>query len=163
MPQTDLPHPSSLAHTNATNNSPSRFGSPSHPSPPPPRRRHISLSSSAAPDPIIGQVTLAGKFKCLSPSCSSDQLTFSRQADFKRHYENVHAGRVVEHFCPEEGCSRSRRPAGGKSKGRSFKGRMDKMKEHLRTVHEKGEKERKRSRGKMGGRVNEDEEGPPHT
>ena len=43
---------------------------------------------------------------------------------------------------------RSRKAAGGK-KGRSFKGRKDKMREHLRTVHGKAGK--KRGRGDSDG------------
>ncbi|KAH7390737.1 hypothetical protein BKA66DRAFT_440025 [Pyrenochaeta sp. MPI-SDFR-AT-0127] len=99
------------------------------------RRRRASPLPGASSDPAIGQVTRLGKFKCLDPGC--DDLTFGRQADFKRHYENVHAPRKIEYFCPQEGCSRSRKPVGGKSKGRSFNNRKDKMEEHLRTVHHK--------------------------
>ncbi|CAO2654362.1 Nn.00g110950.m01.CDS01 [Neocucurbitaria sp. VM-36] len=105
------------------------------------RRRRSSLSPDGASDPVIGQVTRLGKFRCLDSGC--DDLTFGRQADFKRHYENVHAPRKIEYFCPEEGCSRSRNPANGKSKGRSFNSRKDKMEEHVRTVHQKECKKRK--------------------
>lgn len=99
------------------------------------RRRRSSPSPDIVSDPIIGQVTRSGKFRCLDPGC--DDLTFGRQADFKRHFENVHAPRKMEYFCPEEGCARSRSPANGKSKGRSFNGRKDKMEEHVRNVHKK--------------------------
>lgn len=109
------------------------------------RRRRALTSSDAPSDPVIGQVTRLGKFKCLVSGC--DDLTFGRQADFKRHYENVHTPRKIEYFCPEEGCSRSRRPANGKSKGRSFNSRRDKMEEHVRTVHPKEMKKRKTFEG----------------
>ncbi|KAF1838163.1 hypothetical protein BDW02DRAFT_565204 [Decorospora gaudefroyi] len=132
----------------------------SHSSPYTPQRsechRPTSPSPSCSADPVIGQVTLSGKFKCLDPECdNADDLTFGRQADFKRHYENVHAGRSVEYFCPKDGCPRSKRPGGGKSKGRSFKGRKDKMNEHLRTVHH-ADKKKKR---KMGAEDCEDSDG----
>ena len=42
------------------------------------------------------------------------------------------------------GCERSRKPS-KKSKGRSFKGRKDKMEEHVQTVHHKLSKKRGRS------------------
>ncbi|KAF1848356.1 uncharacterized protein K460DRAFT_353344 [Cucurbitaria berberidis CBS 394.84] len=105
------------------------------------RRRRASPSPDIPSDPVIGQVTRLGKFKCLHAGC--DDLTFGRQADFKRHYENVHAPRKLEYFCPTEGCSRSKKPANGKSKGRSFNNRKDKMEEHVRTVHHKEGKKRK--------------------
>jgi hypothetical protein len=73
----------------------------------------------------------------------SDDMTFNRHADFKRHYENMHAGRCIEFFCPEAGCPRSRNPGGGK-KGRGFKGRKDKMNEHRKAVHHKESKKRKK-------------------
>jgi hypothetical protein len=143
-------HPSSSFNLNTTVPSDAASLSPDASSAPrtPPRRRRRpspSRSPSASTDPIIGQVTLAGKFTCLDPACANDDLTFGRQADFKRHYENLHAGRSVEYFCPEAGCLRSRNASGGK-KGRSFKGRKDKMKEHLRTVHGKGGKDVMRKR-----------------
>ncbi|KAF2845417.1 hypothetical protein T440DRAFT_276682 [Plenodomus tracheiphilus IPT5] len=97
-------------------------------------RRDSALAPLEEPsDCIIGHVTLSGKFMCSHTDC--DDLRFGRQADFKRHYENVHAKMVVEYFCPKTGCVRSRNPVGKTSKGRSFKGRKDKMEEHVRTVH----------------------------
>ena len=109
------------------------------------RRRRTSNSPSSRTDPIIGQVTLAGKFKCLNEACldDGDDLTFNRHADFKRHHENIHARRSIEYFCPESGCVRSRNPVGGK-KGRSFRGRKDKMNEHHKAVHHKEGKKRKK-------------------
>lgn len=92
-------------------------------------------------DPTIGEVTRSGKFKCLDPSCND--ITFGRQADFKRHYENVHASKKIEYFCPQVGCDRSKHPTGG-NKGRSFKGRKDKMDEHMRTVHQRKAIEKRR-------------------
>jgi hypothetical protein len=88
---------------------------------------------------------LAGKFKCLKAVClnNGENMTFNRHADFKRHYDNMHAGRCIEHFCPESGCPRSRNPEGGK-KGRGFKGRKDKMNEHCKAVHHKESKKRKK-------------------
>ncbi|KAH6851458.1 hypothetical protein BKA58DRAFT_69045 [Alternaria rosae] len=110
------------------------------------RRRRTSGSPSSHTDPIIGQVTLAGKFKCLNEACldDSDDLTFNRHADFKRHHDNIHARRSIEYFCPESGCARSRNPVGGK-KGRGFRGRKDKMNEHHKAVHHKEGKKRKKS------------------
>jgi hypothetical protein len=109
------------------------------------RRRRPSISPPSRSDPIIGQVTLAGKFRCLNEACldDGDSLTFNRHADFKRHHENIHARRSIEYFCPESGCSRSRNPGGGK-KGRGFRGRKDKMSEHHKSVHNKHGKKRKR-------------------
>lgn len=142
-------------------------------SPPPPSSHHNSIptssqdndspcsSSTATPtaattvqntltsqatggDPVIGQVTLGGRFTCLSKICRDDEtLTFNRHADFKRHYTNMHARKLTEYFCPEKGCHRSRHPADGK-KGRSFKGRRDKMKEHVKTVHDNRARKRRR-------------------
>jgi len=107
----------------------------------------ISLPVASA-DPIVGQVTLSGKFKCLQEGCHDDEsLTFNRLADFKRHYDNAHLGASIEYFCPQDGCPRSRNPVGGKCKGRSFKGRKDKMNEHLKTAHQKEKKKRKKYEG----------------
>jgi len=104
----------------------------------------ISLPFNSA-DPVIGQVTLSGKFKCLQDGCHDDEsLTFNRLADFKRHYDNAHLGASIEYFCPQDGCPRSRNPGGGKCKGRSFKGRKDKMNEHLKTAHQKEKRKRKK-------------------
>jgi hypothetical protein len=65
------------------------------------------------------------------------------QADFRRHYEHTHAAKKAEYFCTIDGCPRSIRPSGnGRSKGRSFGSREDKMREHVRTVHEKVGKKR---------------------
>jgi hypothetical protein len=47
----------------------------------------------------------------------------------------------LEVYCTVEGCSRSRFPT-GKSKGRSFGSREDKMREHYRTVHVKNAKKK---------------------
>lgn len=108
------------------------------------RRRHKSDPPTNRTDPIIGQVTLSGKFKCLKETClnNGEDMTFNRHADFKRHYDNTHAGRCVEYFCQEPGCPRSRNPEGGK-KGRGFKGRKDKRNEHYKAVHQKESKKRK--------------------
>jgi hypothetical protein len=54
----------------------------------------------------------------------------------------------MEYYCPQEGCLRSRNASGGK-KGRSFKGRKDKMREHLTTVHGKEGKAAKRKRSRL--------------
>jgi hypothetical protein len=106
------------------------------------RRRHSSLPDDEQPDPIIGFVTSSGKFKCFDPNCQD--ISFGRQADFRRHYDHTHVSMKVEFYCTFDGCTRSRKPA-GKSKGRSFGTREDKMKEHERTVHMKS------SRLKRGG------------
>jgi hypothetical protein len=119
--------------------------SPSHPllSPLHParkRRRRSDIATQDQSDPIIGHVTSSGKFKCFDDSCFD--LSFSRQADFRRHYDHTHMSKKVEIFCTVEGCTRSRKPS-GRSKGRSFGARDDKMREHVRTVHEKvGKKKR---------------------
>ncbi|KAH7080808.1 hypothetical protein FB567DRAFT_595144 [Paraphoma chrysanthemicola] len=120
--------------------------SPSHPSlsPSPPRtthkrRRRPSLVSNASStsDPIIGSVTKTGKFLCSRPTCT--EVSFARQADFRRHWENAHAKGKLEYFCQYPGCARSKKPA-GKAKGKSFGAREDKMREHMRTVHYKERK-----------------------
>ena len=108
------------------------------------RRRRTSSLQEGPPDPVIGHVTQSGKYTCVNPGCNG--ITFGRQADFKRHVGNTHEPQKLEYFCPEDGCARSKRPTGGKSKGRSFNNRKDKMEEHLRTVHCKGDKKRQRSR-----------------
>ena len=106
--------------------------------------QNTSISQATEVDPIVGQVTLGGRFTCLSKACRNDEtLTFNRHADFKRHYTNMHARKLTEYFCPEKGCHRSRYPADGK-KGRSFKGRRDKMKEHMKTVHDNRARKRRR-------------------
>lgn len=83
-------------------------------------------------DSIKGHVLASGKFKCANPEC--DDLRFGRQADLKRHLVNVHSMKKTEYFCTTEGCDRSRRPL-GKSKGRSFGARKDKMEEHVQAMH----------------------------
>jgi hypothetical protein len=113
-------------------------GSPSHlPSPsllaPKGHYRRSSFSVDDESDPVIGHVTSNGKFGCLDPNCSD--VSFGRHADFRRHYDHVHASKKIEFFCVVDGCPRSKKPV-GKSKGRSFGAREDKMKEHVRTVHE---------------------------
>ncbi|EAT89993.1 hypothetical protein SNOG_03262 [Parastagonospora nodorum SN15] len=101
------------------------------------RRRPSTLSPTSPSDPVVGHVTAAGKFRCSDTTCAD--LSFGRQADFRRHYEHAHAAKKMEYFCTVDGCARSQRPAGGgRSKGRSFGSREDKMREHVRTVHEKG-------------------------
>jgi hypothetical protein len=98
------------------------------------RRRPSTLSTSSShSDPVVGHVTRGGKFKCLDAKCQD--ISFGRQADFRRHYDHTHVTKKVEYYCPVVGCQRSRKPA-GKSKGRSFGTREDKMREHVRTVHE---------------------------
>ncbi|KAF2819657.1 hypothetical protein CC86DRAFT_132716, partial [Ophiobolus disseminans] len=103
------------------------------------RRRPSNLQSTSAPDPVIGQVTLGGRFKCLDATCA--ELIFGRQADFRRHWDNVHASCRMEFFCSVDGCGRSKRPH-NKSKGRSFGIREDKMREHVKTVHDKAKRKR---------------------
>jgi hypothetical protein len=121
------------------------YRSPSHPplSPLLPvqkrRRRRPELSLDEYADPIIGHVTSSGKFKCFDANCSD--ITFGRQADFRRHYDHTHISKKVEYFCTVDGCTRSRKPE-GKSKGRSFGAREDKMREHVRTVHRSGKRKR---------------------
>ncbi|KAF2134445.1 hypothetical protein P153DRAFT_380262 [Dothidotthia symphoricarpi CBS 119687] len=100
-----------------------------------------SPPSDAAPDPIIGHVLASKKFSCSSPECAGS--TFNRQADFRRHYNEKHVSLKIEHFCPFAGCQRSAKPSGGKSKRRSFGGRKDKMKEHIRNQHKKVGRKRK--------------------
>ena len=137
-------HIASESYSQPSSCSPTR-SSPASPQRSNRRRRRTSNSPSSRTDPIIGQVTLAGKFKCLNEACldDGDDLTFNRHADFKRHHENIHARRSIEYFCPESGCVRSRNPVGGK-KGRGFRGRKDKMNEHHKAVHHKEGKKRKK-------------------
>ncbi|KAH6643913.1 hypothetical protein C7974DRAFT_9592 [Boeremia exigua] len=106
------------------------------------RSRKCSPPSDSESEQITGHVLASGKFKCSDPGC--DDLRFGRQADFRRHHTNVHADRILEFFCPMSGCERSKKPA-RKGKGRSFKGRKDKMEEHVQTVHHKLSKKRERS------------------
>jgi hypothetical protein len=103
------------------------------------RRRHPSHEVDHS-DPIVGLVTASGKFRCSNSDCSD--LSFGRQADFRRHYEHQHALRKVLYFCPVNGCSRSNGGGTGR-KGKSFGTREDKMREHVRTVHEKKGKKMK--------------------
>jgi hypothetical protein len=109
--------------------------------PAPKRRRRSDFSPEHQYDPVIGHVTSSGKFKCPGPECSN--LSFGRQADFRRHYDYVHADKKLEFFCTSDGCVRSKRPI-GKAKGRSFGTREDKMREHMRTVHDNTGKRKKK-------------------
>lgn len=104
------------------------------------RRRHQNLTSDSEPEVVTGHVLASGKFKCSNPECSD--LKFGRQADFRRHFTNVHESKKVEFFCTWKGCDRSKRPI-KKGKGRSFGSRRDKMEEHVRTVHEKVDKRKR--------------------
>lgn len=106
------------------------------------RRRKQTPPFDSESEKITGHVLASGKFQCSDPQC--EDLRFGRQADFRRHYTNVHADQIIEYFCPVAGCERSRKPS-KKSKGRSFKGRKDKMEEHVETVHHKLNKKRRRS------------------
>jgi hypothetical protein len=98
------------------------------------RRRKQNTPSDSESDRVTGHVLASGKFKCSDPDCAD--LRFGRQADFKRHFTNAHAAKILEFFCPVPGCERSKHPT-KKSKGRSFGGRKDKMKEHVQNVHHK--------------------------
>ncbi|KAF2030086.1 hypothetical protein EK21DRAFT_66336, partial [Setomelanomma holmii] len=104
------------------------------------RGRRSSVSNDDLSEPVIGQVTLSGRFRCLDQDCSD--VSFARQADFRRHWDNAHATSKLEYFCLHEGCLRSKKPT-GKSKGKSFGAREDKMHEHMRTVHGKKNKRKK--------------------
>ncbi|KAJ4383166.1 hypothetical protein N0V86_001208 [Didymella sp. IMI 355093] len=106
------------------------------------RPRKPTPPSDSESERITGHVLASGKFQCSDPQC--EDLRFGRQADFRRHYTNVHADRILEYFCPVAGCERSKKPS-KKSKGRSFNGRKDKMQEHVETVHHKLNKKRRRS------------------
>jgi hypothetical protein len=103
------------------------------------RRRRSDVSANDMSDPVIGHLTTSGKFKCPDLDCSN--VSFGRQADLRRHYDHVHADRRFEFFCTFDGCARSKKPT-SKAKGRSFGTREDKMREHMRTVHEKAGKKR---------------------
>jgi hypothetical protein len=83
-------------------------------------------------DSTIGTIDKDEKFKCLAASCYD--MSFARQADFRRHYENTHMPSKLEYFCPMEGCPRSRKPTGARE-GRSFGAREDNMTEHFLMVH----------------------------
>ncbi|KAJ8111363.1 hypothetical protein OPT61_g6025 [Boeremia exigua] len=123
------------------------------------RPRQRSPPSNSESEHVTGHVLASGQFKCSDPDC--DELRFGRQADFKRHFVNAHADKIIEFFCPVQGCERSSKPA-KKSKGRSFKGRKDKMEEHVQAVHNKASKKRGRSyeSESEGGEDTEDAEQP---
>ncbi|RYF32331.1 MAG: ankyrin repeat domain-containing protein, partial [Cytophagaceae bacterium] len=96
------------------------------------RMAESTMSIPDLPNNAMGIVTKTGMFLCLNGKCSD--LRFARQADFRRHWENVHNVEHIEYYCTVQGCPRSRRPVGS-SRGKSFGAREDKMKEHMRTVH----------------------------
>ena len=102
---------------------------------------------------MTGYVLASGKYKCSDPKCAD--LRFGRQADFKRHHTNAHADKIIEFFCPILGCDRSRNPL-KQSKGRSFKGRKDKMEEHVQNVHRKLRKKKARAIGPSDAESEED-------
>jgi hypothetical protein len=133
------------SHANAAATSSTRRLSSNHesvsPLLPSRKRRRRTSNVSDPSDPVVGQITASGKFKCFVDAACSD-LSFGRQADFRRHYEHHHAPRKVVYYCPVSGCSRSNGGGTGK-KGKSFGTREDKMKEHVRTVHEKKGKKMK--------------------
>lgn len=104
------------------------------------RTRKRTPPSDSDSEQVHAYVLASGKFKCSDPEC--EDLRFGRQADFKRHFTNTHADRVLEFFCPIRGCERSKNPV-KRSKGRSFGGRKDKMQEHVQTVHHKLSTKRK--------------------
>lgn len=118
------------------------------------RRKQTPLSDSES-EKITGHVLASGRFKCSDSQC--EDLRFGRQADFRRHYTNVHAHQVIEYFCPIAGCERSREPS-KKSKGRSFNGRKDKMQEHVETVHHKLRKRKRSSSVEVGEEDDDTEE-----
>lgn len=97
--------------------------------------------SDSGSDRISGHVLASGKFMCADLEC--DDLRFGRQADLKRHLANFHGVEKTEYFCTVEGCDRSRRPS-GKSKGRSFGAKKDKMEEHVQAVHSKRSRRERR-------------------
>jgi hypothetical protein len=119
---------------------PSRHRSLSYPPPSPShsvpkrRRRRSGHPADNESELIIGHLTVNAKFKCSFSNCYD--LSYGRQADLRRHYDHQHADRRLEFFCTFDGCTRSKNPA-GKSKGKSFGSREDKMKEHYRNVHDK--------------------------
>lgn len=65
-------------------------------------------------------------FSCEFAGCRS---TFSRWAEFKRHYNGVHAVEKEVHWCPSLGCDR------GQVHGNNPFPRRDKMMDHARKVH----------------------------
>ncbi|KAJ4991285.1 hypothetical protein SVAN01_03183 [Stagonosporopsis vannaccii] len=92
---------------------------------------------------VTGIILASGNLLCPGVVCSG--LQFDRLADWRRHYANVHVHSAeVDFFCPVTGCNRSRNP-GNRTKGRSFKGRRDKMEEHVQIVHQNWSKVRARS------------------
>lgn len=95
----------------------------------------VQSTDDPVPEQIIGQFTITGKFICLSSQCSA--ISFGRQADFRRHYERTHNADKFEYYCPLDGCQRSMQPS-GRRKSLSFGIREDKMREHVRIVHEIG-------------------------
>jgi hypothetical protein len=97
------------------------------------RKSWLSMSFVDLPDnSTIGTIDKDGKIGCLAGPCRN--ISFARQADFRRHYEKAHMPAKLEYFCPNEGCPRSREPTGA-IKGKSFGAREDRMIEHFQTVH----------------------------
>ncbi|KAH8701331.1 hypothetical protein GQ44DRAFT_785153 [Phaeosphaeriaceae sp. PMI808] len=112
LPYDEILPPSSSSRTSTSTTTyippptPPHHISPNH-SPTPPtlapkrRRRPTPPTPLSPPSPIIGNVTSSGKFCCVSSECAD--ITFGRQADFRRHYDNVHAVKKKEYFCNVDG------------------------------------------------------------
>jgi hypothetical protein len=66
-------------------------------------------------------------FRCTFPRCRAK--TFSRWADFYRHYNGAHASEKTVFWCPVSDCSRSE---GGRNRGFP---RKDKMMVHVEKMH----------------------------
>jgi hypothetical protein len=144
MAPASVPMPSSR-HRSPSCSPPSPFRSA-----PKRRRRRSGHSADSEAEVIIGHLTASAKFKCSFSSCRD--LSYGRQADLRRHYDHQHADKRLEFFCTFDGCTRSKNPT-GRSKGKSFGSREDKMREHYRNVHDKS---MKRKRCAV---ANDDEEG----
>ncbi|KAF2029295.1 hypothetical protein EK21DRAFT_67974 [Setomelanomma holmii] len=84
----------------------------------------------------IGSVYMTNRkkvfvFKCTERPCN--RKTYTRMYDLRRHYDGAHASQGPKFWCPYEGCERSAR--GG---GPSFP-RKDKLKDHVRSMHNGGD------------------------
>lgn len=93
-------------------------------------------------------------FMCAFSACSFK--TFSRKADFQRHYKNTHRAPDSDeqvYYCAEPSCERSEWATDGMGRllKKDFGNRKDKCDEHFRRRHG-GEK------GEFGGEEGEEEE-----
>lgn len=96
------------------------------------RSHRLGYSTESESDMIVAHFLASGRFKCADLMC--EELRFGRQADLRRHLQNVHGSYKREYFCVVAGCDRSKKPSKG-GKGHGFGFRKDKFDEHIRTIH----------------------------